>query len=116
MNVELLASRSVNVSLPHVEVSRPAATIEGVAAMDDTSFERLINIQSYSDEELKTLATRLTDEEHDVSRRRRLLHAEIDIVRAELVRRLRDKNKTEGGLVVDGDVAVLTDILTGQGL
>ena len=29
--------------------------------MDDTPFERLINIQSYSDEELKTLADRLAD-------------------------------------------------------
>ena len=83
--------------------------------MDGSSFERLINIQSYSDEELKELAARLAAEEREVSMRRRLLHGEMDIVRAEMVRRLREKNKGEGGLVVDGDLAVLTDILSGRG-
>jgi FKBP-type peptidyl-prolyl cis-trans isomerase (trigger factor) len=86
-----------------------------VDALDESSFERLINIQSYSDEELKSLAARLAEEEREVSMRRRLLHAEMDILRAEIVRRLREKNKTEGGLVRDGDVAVLTDILSGRG-
>ncbi|MBN1320139.1 MAG: hypothetical protein JXA87_04770 [Thermoleophilia bacterium] len=83
--------------------------------MNESSFERLINIQSYSDEELKELAATLAGEEREVSMRRRLLHGEMDIVRAEMVRRLRDKNKGEGGLVVDGDIAVLTDILSGHG-
>ena len=83
--------------------------------MDESSFERLINIQSYSDEELKELAARLAVEEREVSMRRRLLHGEMDIVRAEMVRRLREKHKEEGGLVVDGDVAVLTEILSGRG-
>ena len=42
--------------------------------MDDTTFDRLINIQSYSDVELKTLAQQLSDEEREISKRRRLLH------------------------------------------
>ncbi|MCE5253473.1 MAG: hypothetical protein LLG45_04575 [Actinomycetia bacterium] len=84
-------------------------------ALDESSFERLINIQSYTDEELKALHARLTEEEREISMRRRLLHAELDILRAETVRRLRDRNKTEGGLVRDGDLAVLTDILSGRG-
>ena len=83
--------------------------------MDQSSFERLINIQSYSDEELKELAVTLAAEEREVSMRRRLLHGEMDIVRAEMVRRLRDKNTEEGGLVVNGDIAVLTDIRSGRG-
>ena len=83
--------------------------------MDQSSFERLINIQSYSDEELKALAADLAAEEREVSMRRRILHGELDIIRAEMVRRLRDKNQGEGGLVVDGDIAVLTDILSGYG-
>ena len=45
--------------------------------MDDSSFERLVNIQAYSDDELKTLAAALAEEETDVSKRRRLLHAQI---------------------------------------
>jgi len=86
-----------------------------VDALDGSSFERLINIQSFTDEELKDLAGRLADEEREVSMRRRLLHAEMDIVRAETVRRLRDKNRSEGGLVRDGDITALTDILSGRG-
>lgn len=83
--------------------------------MDESSFERLINIQSYSDEELKHLAARLSEEEREVSMRRRLLHGELDIVRAEMVRRLRDKGDGRKGLVQDGDVALLSEILSGHG-
>lgn len=82
--------------------------------MDDTAFERLINLQSYSDEELRELADRLSAEEREISKRRRLLHGEIDILRAEIVRRLREKHSAGAGLVEDGDVAALTDILSGK--
>jgi hypothetical protein len=85
-------------------------------ALDESSFERLIKIQSYSDEELKALAGRLANDERELSMQRRLLHGEMDIVRAEMVRRLRDKSKGgEGGLVQNGDVAALTEILSGRG-
>jgi hypothetical protein len=82
--------------------------------MDDTPFERLINVQSYSDEELRELADKLSAEERELSMRRRLLHGEIDIIRAEIVRRLREKHHAGGGLVLDGEVAALTDILSGS--
>jgi hypothetical protein len=82
--------------------------------MDDTSFETLVNIQSYTDEELHELADHLAAEEREVSKRRRLLHGEIDIVRAEIVRRLREKHSTGGSLVENGDVGMLTDILSGR--
>jgi hypothetical protein len=83
--------------------------------VDESSFERLINIQSYSDEDLKQLATRLSEEEREVSMHRRMLHGELDIVRAEMVRRLRDKGSGGRGLVQDGDVALLSEILSGHG-
>lgn len=82
--------------------------------MDDMSFDRLINIQSYSDAELKALAGELAEEEREVSRRRRILHGEIDIVRAEMVRRLRDKHEAGRGLFQDNDIATLTNILSGR--
>lgn len=82
--------------------------------MDDTPFETLVNIQSYTDEELHQLADKLAAEEREVSKRRRLLHGEIDILRAEIVRRLREKHSTGGSLVENGDVATLTDILSGK--
>ena len=50
---------------------------------------------SMSDQELKETIDRLTDEEREVSYRRRVLHGQIDILRAELVNRL--KAKREGG-------------------
>lgn len=83
--------------------------------MDDTSFERLINIQAYSDDQLRDMAAQLAGEERELSKRRRLLHGEIDIVRAEMVRRLRDKHAAGEGLVHDGDVDALTNILSGHG-
>ncbi len=83
-------------------------------ALGESSFDRLINIQSYSDDELKSLHKRLVEEEREISMRRRLLHAELDIIRAETVRRLRDKSRAEGGLVRDGNLAVLADILSGR--
>jgi hypothetical protein len=83
--------------------------------MDESSFERLVNIQAYSDADLKSLADKLATEEAAVSKRRRLLQGELDIVRAELVRRLRDKSTGEQGLVVDGDTAALSKILAKKG-
>ena len=84
--------------------------------MDETTFDRLINIQTYSDDELKSLAQQLSDDEREVSKRRRLLHGEIDIVRAEMVRRLRDKHGAGQGVFKDGDISALTAILTGKPL
>jgi hypothetical protein len=86
-----------------------------VGALDETIFDRLINIQTYSDAELKALAQQLSDEEREVSKRRRLLHGEIDIVRAEMVRRLRDKHGAGQGVFRDGDISALTAILAGKG-
>jgi hypothetical protein len=91
------------------------AIVEAGVVVEESSFERLINIQSYSDEELKQLAAQLSDQEREVSMRRRLLHGELDIVRAEMVRRLRDNSSGGKGLVMDGDVALLSEILSGHG-
>jgi hypothetical protein len=102
-------------SIPQVEGPIATSYSESVVAVNESSFERLINIQGYSEDELKALAASLSAEEREVSKRRRLLHGEMDIVRAEMVRRLRDKEGTGGGLVHDGDVAALTEILAGSG-
>jgi hypothetical protein len=87
-----------------------------VIAVNESSFERLINIQAYNDAELKALAASLAQEEREVSMRRRLLHGEMDIVRAEMVRRLKGEGAAGNSLVQNGDVAVLTQILAGGGL
>ena len=74
--------------------------------------EPLPDLASTSDEELKHLIDEYTQEEQEVSYRRRILHGKIDILRAELVARLQ---KTGGRSVLDDvNVARLTDILAGK--
>ena len=48
----------------------------------------LLDLQGKSDDELRALLDELYVEEQKVSYRRRLLHGKIDILRAELVRRM----------------------------
>ena len=74
--------------------------------------EPLPDLASMSDTDLKALIDELTREEQEVSYRRRILHGKIDILRAELVVRLK---KSEGKSVLEHvDVDALTDILTGK--
>ncbi|MGO9754600.1 MAG: hypothetical protein ACLP8S_21970 [Solirubrobacteraceae bacterium] len=77
----------------------------------DTTFP---DLGSLTDQELKDLIKELTADEGEISYRRRILHGKIDILRAELVNRLRKKDES-GELVISGaDVQQLTDILAGR--
>jgi len=78
--------------------------------MEDT----LPDIGSMSDQELKDLIATLAEEEREVSYRRRILHGRIDILRAELVNRLRTKREEGEELISGDDVQKLTDILLGR--
>src|SRR6266436_3463181 len=69
------------------------------------------DLGSLSDEELKDLIRQLTEEEMETSYRRRILHGKIDILRAELVNRLRKKHEGGEVLITGEDVQQLTDIL-----
>lgn len=83
--------------------------------VDASSFDLLVNIQSYSDDELKALADALEREEREVSKARRLIHGKLDILRAEMVRRLRDKHSAGESLFSEGDVEKLSAILSSRG-
>ena len=72
------------------------------------------DLGSLSDEELKDLIDKLTTEENEISYKRRVLHGKIDIMRAELVNRLRQKRESGDSLISGDDVAQLTDILAGK--
>jgi hypothetical protein len=72
------------------------------------------DIGSMSDEELKALIDELADEEREVSYRRRVLHGKIDILRAELVNRLKVKRESGDATITGADVDQLTDILLGK--
>ena len=51
------------------------------------------DLGSMSDSELKDVIRQLTEEEMEISYKRRILHGKIDILRAELVSRLREQHK-----------------------
>jgi CO dehydrogenase/acetyl-CoA synthase alpha subunit len=76
--------------------------------------ETFPDVSSMSDKELKELIDQLADQEREVSYRRRLLHGKIDILRAELVNRLRAKREAGDELITGEDVQQLTDILAGR--
>jgi hypothetical protein len=66
--------------------------------MDDT----FPDLGSLTDAELKDVIRQLTEAETEISYKRRILHGKIDILRAELVNRLRKKH--EGGeVMITGD-------------
>jgi hypothetical protein len=72
------------------------------------------DLGSLSDKELKELIDDLTQEENEISYKRRVLHGKIDILRAELVNRLRQKREQGGSLISGDDVKQLTEILAGR--
>jgi hypothetical protein len=59
---------------------------------DYDEIESFPDLERLDDRELKDIITSLEAEEDGVSHRRRLLHGQIDILRAELVNRLRKRN------------------------
>jgi hypothetical protein len=74
--------------------------------------EAFPDLASLSDQDLKQLIDDLTHEEQEISYRRRILHAKLDILRAELQARLKESG---GRSVLDQvDVETLTRILTGK--
>jgi hypothetical protein len=78
--------------------------------MDDT----FPDLGSLTDVELKDLIRQLTDEETEISYKRRILHGKIDILRAELVNRLRKKHEGGEDMITGDDVQRLTDILANR--
>lgn len=73
------------------------------------------DIASMNDRELKDLIETLTEEEQEISYRRRILHGKIDILRAELVNRLRTKREKGETLIKGDDVERLSKILANRG-
>ena len=72
------------------------------------------DLGSLSDQELKDLIAAFTKEEAEVSYQRRILHGKIDILRAELVNRLRRKHDGGEIMITGEDVQQLTDILANR--
>ncbi|MBM3146696.1 MAG: hypothetical protein FJ000_02240 [Actinobacteria bacterium] len=78
--------------------------------MDD-----IVDLVSRSDGELRELIARFEKEEREISRKHRILHAKIDILRAELVMRLQQGREEGQSLISTNDLDRLTQILAGRG-
>jgi hypothetical protein len=78
---------------------------------NELDLNKLVDFNGKSDEELREILDQLCDEEERISYRRRVLHGKIDILRAELVSRM--KKKREGGeeVISGSDVDRLSEIL-----
>jgi hypothetical protein len=72
------------------------------------------DLGALTDAELKELIRELTEEETDISYRRRILHGKIDILRAELVNRLQRRHDNGEQLITGEDVEQLSEILAGR--
>ncbi len=81
---------------------------------EDKVESALLNLQSRSNEELRSLLNELYEEEQRISYRRRVLHGKIDILRAELVRRLKDQREAGGDVISGGDIDRLIRILSNE--
>jgi len=72
------------------------------------------DLGSMTDSELKDVIRQLTEEEMEISYNRRILHGKIDILRAELVSRLREQHRDGEPAISGEDVKRLSDILANR--
>ena len=79
--------------------------------VDDFSEDALIDLADKSDDEVRELLDALYAEEQRVSYRRRVLHGKIDILRSELVRRLKAGREAGEDVISGRDIDKLIDIL-----
>jgi hypothetical protein len=75
----------------------------------------LPDFKNLDDTELKALIEELVREEEEVSYRRRLLHGKIDILRAELVDRIKRRHGSAASPISGDDIDRLTEILAHRG-
>jgi hypothetical protein len=74
--------------------------------------EPLPDLSTLTDDDLRVMIRELEKEEDEVSFHRRVLHGRIDILRAELVARLREQ--VSAGEAKLADVERLSEILTAR--
>jgi anti-sigma-K factor RsiG len=74
--------------------------------------EPLPDLSTLTDDDLRGMIRDLEKEEDEISFRRRVLHGRIDILRAELVARLREQ--VSAGEAKLADVERLSEILTAK--
>lgn len=73
--------------------------------------QALLDLGSKTNEEIRELLNELHEEEQRISYRRRVLHGKIDILRAELVKRLKSQRESGEDVISASDVDRLIGIL-----
>ena len=71
--------------------------------------------QALSDDDLRELIHERTQTEREISFRRRILHGQIDLLRAEIVARLHDRDGEASERLAASDVEQLSEILAHRG-
>lgn len=71
----------------------------------------LTDLHNKSDAEIRDILDQLYEEEKMISYKRRILHGRIDILRTELVERLKRKREAGESLISGKDVDILSKIL-----
>ena len=90
----------------------PLLLYSGDPARKGRSVEPLPDLSTLTDDDLRETIRELEKEEDDISFRRRVLHGRIDILRAELVARLREQ--VSAGEAKLADVERLSEILSAK--
>lgn len=106
---DLITAASEGSPSPGGQLADATQKVKGVTQMD--SFP---DLGALSDPELKELIRTLTDEEREISYQRRILHGKIDILRAELVNRMRTQREEGEATITGEDIEQLTEILAGK--
>ncbi|MDZ4064408.1 MAG: ABC transporter substrate-binding protein, partial [Coriobacteriia bacterium] len=73
-----------------------------MSGRSDRIEDALLGLGSKSNDELRELLNEIYEEEQRISYRRRVLHGKIDILRAELVRRLRAQREAGEDVISAG--------------
>ena len=76
--------------------------------------ERLLDLDGKSIEDLRSMLDEFSTEELEVSYRRRVLHGKIDIIRAEIVRRMKEQVEAGADVISGSDIDKLVDILSNE--
>ncbi|MFY9265322.1 MAG: hypothetical protein WAO61_07845 [Solirubrobacterales bacterium] len=92
----------------------PAPNGREAAGKEDVQVDSFPDLGTLSDPDLKALIRVLTDDEREISYKRRILHGKIDILRAELVNRMRTQRQEGEATITGEDIEQLTDILAGR--
>lgn len=88
------------------------AAMEDQHDRTDPFEEALLDLSSKTNDELRDLIGKIRLEEEKISYQRRILHGRIDILRAELVNRLKSQHEAGDDLISGSDVERLIDILS----